>query len=142
MNKYQKILTIVALLIFSTITSGIAKEEQREHDGNWWQTRPKFDKAVYVTGMIDGVYTGVPMLTSSDSMNEILKGANRFSGIRVDHIIDEMDRFYSDQGNRGITAPYALYIVELKLIGAPESEIQMWTQQLHAALKQQEKENR
>jgi hypothetical protein len=133
MNKYQKILTILALLIFSGVTSSLADDS---HDGNWWRAQKKVVKAIYITGMIDALYSGVGILTKDgltkgtvapgDGADVLLTCAKGFSAIKVERLADGLDRFYSDFRNRGITTAYALHIMQIELSGAPESEIRMW----------------
>jgi hypothetical protein len=59
-------------------------------------------------------------------------------GARVERLVDGMDRFYSHLGNRVIETPYAFYIVDMQISGAPDEEIRRW---IEAAAKQ-EKEYR
>jgi hypothetical protein len=118
------------------ITSILASEDR---DGNWWRTRRGFDKAVYVTGMIDGVYIGTAILTKniltrgdskgdSTAVDSLTAGAKRLLvGVKVGQLVDGMDRFYSDFRNRGIMAWAALYIVSMQISGATDEEIRTWT---------------
>ena len=124
MNKYQKILTIAALIIFSAIPCSFANDFN--WNGNWWRTQPKIVKAIYVSGMRAGVYGGIVMLGAEGdlaAMDSLQSSATRFVDFRTEQIVDGMNRLYSDNRNLDIDSSCAFHIVELQLIGAPESQI-------------------
>jgi hypothetical protein len=136
MNKYQKNLTVLALLIFSAIMSSHAEEAP---DGNWWRALQKEAKAGYVTGMTDGVYIGVAMLgkatlekldiTPNPDVMDLLHKNPRglFGDVKVGPIIDAIDRFYSDVRNRSIPT---YYVVKMQIASTPDEQIRsMWTQE-------------
>jgi hypothetical protein len=143
MNKYQKILTVVALIIFSAITSSLANETR---DGNWWRAQQKQFKTVYVSGMIEGVCIGAANLTKGGpdatlvlvaTVKLTIAGDN--PGARVERLVDRMDQFYSHLGNRAISASNAFYIADRQLSGVPDEEIRKWIkvcQRASSAVKQ------
>ena len=123
MNKHQKILTILALMIFSAINSSLAEFNR---DGNWWRTRQPIAKAIYITGMRDGVYAGVVALLAENpaGADSLQSDATRFMMFRTEQIVEGMNRFYSDNRMLDIDSSAAFHIVQLQLVGAPESQIQ------------------
>jgi len=122
----------VCVFVSVLVTSSLAEEDR---DGNWWRTRRELDKAVYVTGMIDGVYIGTAILTKDimtkgdpTALDSLTAGTKRLLvGVKVEQLVDGMDRFYSDFRNRGIMAWAALYIVGMQISGATDEEIRTWT---------------
>jgi hypothetical protein len=122
----------VCVFVGVLVTSTLAEEDR---DGNWWRTRRVFDKAVYVTGMIDGVSIGTAILTKNimtkgdpTALDSLATGTKRLlAGVKVQQLVDGIDRFYSDFRNRGIMTWAAFYIVGMQISGATDEEIQNWT---------------
>jgi hypothetical protein len=71
----------LALCVFVSVlvTSSLAEEDR---DGNWWRTRRQSTKAVYVTGMIDGLSVGTAILTK----NLLTQGNSKGDATAVDSL--------------------------------------------------------
>jgi|SRR4029450_597516 hypothetical protein len=126
MNKIQKILTVVALLAFSAINSSIAdkKWDWEVRNGNWWRTQSKEVRAIYITGMNDGILTGIVMVSEEDTAIAERLRTSAVMSLITGQCVAGMNRLYSDQRNLGIDSSLALHIVHMQLIGAPESQVQ------------------
>jgi hypothetical protein len=129
MNKYQKILTVVALMCFSGITSSFAR------DGYWWREQNGAVKAVYVAGMNEGAdyaarlaqyvakTTDKANLGGKVVSNILMANQGLFNGdFTAKQLVDGMDRFYSDKRNRSIATTCALHVVDMQLGGASKSD--------------------
>jgi len=108
MNKLQKILTIVALIMFSAITSSLAIET---HDGNWWRTQQKQAKTAYVVGQMDGVciVMAAERREFQSDVTPLTIAKRNFASVNIAQIVDEMDQFYSDKSNRPIPTTELLF---------------------------------
>ena len=122
------IIGAAALLAFSAINSSIADEkwDLEVRNGNWWRTRQPITKAIHITGMRDGVYAGVVALLAENpaGADSLQSEATRFKMFRTEQIVEGMNRFYSDKRMLDIDSSAAFHIVQLQLVGAPESQIQ------------------
>jgi hypothetical protein len=129
MKRLFLLLGAAALLVTSSFAEGFTR------DGNWWRSQQKQVKAAYVTGQIDGVHVGMAafakiMLTkediptkdflasfakdtpiNGDSDAALLTAIKRyFVGVKVEQVVDGLDRFYSDKSNRGISTTDLLWM--------------------------------
>ena len=111
MNKYQKILTAVALVIACVVTSSLADPAVAGHDGNGWRTQRKQAKTAYVIGQMDGacVVMAAEMREFESDVTPLTIAKRHFARFNVAQIVDEMDQFYSDKSNRPIPTTELLF---------------------------------
>jgi hypothetical protein len=135
MNTKHKILTLVALTVFSAITPSFA-----EDNGYWWREQKAPIKAAYVSGMIKGLRFGAEqMQTMAETMNPkdtfMLETASVVAKqyrheFTAKQLVDGMNRFYSDEKNRNIKTYCALHIVDMQLSGASKLELESVTRNI------------
>jgi hypothetical protein len=109
----NKIYAATLLLIFALACPAAAEKPKR--DGNWWLQLSVPEKAIYTTGMLDGAYTGVPLLElqgASKQASQYDRSVDKLQGrTPVSYWVGALDALYRDPANRAIPAPLAMFIV-------------------------------
>jgi len=136
MNKYQKILTIAALVIFSAISPSTASETR---DGYWWREQKKAAiKTAYVAGMNEGAayVAGVIQATPADTglTSVIAKVTSKlFNGeFTAKQLTAGMDQFYSDKRNKRVRTECAFHVVIMQLNGASKSDTEEFAEKFRS----------
>jgi hypothetical protein len=107
-------------------------------NGESWRGGEIGIKRAYVGGFLDASELHRVQLRevqkiskeASDYVEGFEKNNPDISGVKIDTIVEGVDRFYEDYRNRKIHAAYALRIVSLELTGHASAEVEAETLKL------------
>jgi hypothetical protein len=126
MNKHSFILSWnspIAALFLLMLAAPIARA-QGSWDGNFWKTKSRDLKLVYVTGFFDGRNEGVNeaagALGTSIHDPKIAKLATK---VTLGQIVDGLDEFYKDYRNARILVRHAIEYVVMEAQGEDGSQL-------------------
>ena len=136
MNKLFSTQYIVFILIgvSSIIFCQKSFAENKKHDGNWWQIVPDMEKAVYITGYLEGTSLGRDFscrgINKGDKKHDMCEKIEKsyegqhskyLKNVTNSQIVDGLNVFYEDVKNRKIDIRGAVWLVLLQISGeSPE----------------------
>ena len=115
----------IFLLVFA-ITGMSTILPASERDGDGWRTLNRQEKSLYVSGLFDGIDTGLRLGTQDTNEKDCLqkvaesffKNHDKYIVGRINsQIIDGLDNFYNDIKNRKIPVRQAFFIVLMQIAG-------------------------
>lgn len=105
------------------LTTLIAADAGEHHDGKWWLKQSALEKAIYTTGMMDGVYIGTSIV-GHDGVAQFNRAADRLLEQKnTKQVVDGVDAFYHDFRNRNIPTAGAIWIVCQQINGATDEQL-------------------
>ena len=132
----MKQITLVFLMIMGTVAY-VGADEIR-FDGNFWKNSDQTTKEFFVSGVLEGVFTGQDRVMAS-TMEGVEKGTigmkcfaaisslkssleADMEKIKVGQLVDGIDEFYSDFKNRSIKVKWAYLVVMQQIKGTSEED--------------------
>jgi hypothetical protein len=91
-------------------------------DGRWWLKLSALEKAIYTSGMRDGVNVGEGI--SPDPELFTSRAAELLAKKNTKQLVDGIDHFYSDFRNRSIPTYAALWMVAMEINGVDARKIE------------------
>lgn len=103
------------------------------HDGRWWIRLSALEKAIYTTGILDGVDVGegISVRRGLDATDDYVKEVHHLFGkVNTKQMVDGIDVFYRDFRNRSIPTYAAAWFVAMQISGADEARLQEFLVQM------------
>ncbi len=135
----------VLTVALSTLGALICHAEDNRRNGNTWQTMDLTAKVNYIEGFSDGMELGhsysIAQLIPKASTKPCLKAASEsyeslvkryMNNVTVEQIVEGLDTFYSDYGNRGIRLHHAAEVVVMPFGGVSRVDIEKFTDHVRA----------
>lgn len=102
-------------------------------DGKWWIELGAFDKLPFIAGVFDGLSLGATFVLNSYDQNEMCykissscidEFFSRLDTIRIGHIYEQLEEFYSDTLNLSIPFSDSFKYVVYKMSGYTPEQLE------------------
>jgi hypothetical protein len=121
--KWPELLCLITALSLMVFTAPTARS-QGSWDGDFWKTKGRDLKLVYVTGFVDGRNEGANEVAGALGTSILdPKIAKLASKVTVGQIVDGLDEFYQDYRNARILVRYAIEYVVMEAQGEDGSSL-------------------